>query len=107
VNYRVDFTGRARDDLERLANFTLERELARDNGDLELHGRVIDAITRAIGLLEWAPFTCRPANEDIFMRELVIPFGSSGYVVLFEIAEGGRVAIAAIRHQREDHYCGS
>jgi hypothetical protein len=43
--------------------------------------------------------------------ELVIPFGASGYVALFEI-EGAQddvtsenyVTILALRHQREDDY---
>jgi len=34
----------------------------------------------------------------------VNPFGSSGYVALFEIANAHEVIIAAVRHQREDDY---
>ena len=39
-----------------------------------------------------------------FLRELVIPFGASGYVALFEIVGNDRVIVGAVRHQREDDY---
>ena len=39
-----------------------------------------------------------------FLRELIIPFGSSGYVALFEIVDNRTVIIGAVRHQREDDY---
>jgi mRNA-degrading endonuclease RelE of RelBE toxin-antitoxin system len=34
----------------------------------------------------------------------VIPFGSTGYVALFEIDDDKTVTILAVRHQREDDY---
>jgi plasmid stabilization system protein ParE len=34
---------------------------------------------------------------------LVVPFGSAGYVVLFEIV-GNDVVVGAVRHQREEDY---
>jgi len=36
------------------------------------------------------PFTCRKASGDPFLRELLSPFGESGYVALFEIDDGRR-----------------
>ena len=50
------------------------------------------------------PFTCRKVDQSPFLRELVIPFGETGYVALFEIADNNTVVIAAVRHQREDDY---
>jgi len=35
---------------------------------------------------------------------LVIPFGASGYVALFEIDDDNTVTILAVRHHREDDY---
>ena len=35
---------------------------------------------------------------------MLIPFGSSGYVVVFEIEDANTVTILAVRHQREDDY---
>jgi hypothetical protein len=50
------------------------------------------------------PFTCRKAGDSPFLRELVISFGATGYVALFEILDEQEVVIAAVRHQREDDY---
>ena len=102
--YRVVLTKEAEDDLLRLFDFLVERELARDDGDLSLPQRAIDAIREAFKLLERFPFTCRKAGQSPFLRELVIPFGHTGYVALFEIIDNKTVAIGAIRHQREDDY---
>ncbi len=40
------------------------------------------------------------------IRELLIPFGRSGYVALFEIDDAETVTLLAFRHQREDDYFG-
>jgi hypothetical protein len=39
-----------------------------------------------------------------FLRELVIPSRSAGYVALYEIEGGGGVNVLAMRHQLEDDY---
>jgi hypothetical protein len=38
------------------------------------------------------------------LRELLIPFGHSGYVALFEIEDASTVTVLAVRHLREDDY---
>jgi mRNA-degrading endonuclease RelE of RelBE toxin-antitoxin system len=38
------------------------------------------------------------------LRELIAPFGSAGYVVLFEVEDASTVSILAVRHQRKDDY---
>ena len=103
MRYRVRFTLEALADLNRLYDFVLERELAR-GGELEPAGRAIESIEAGVALLRYSPFTCRKVGNDPFLRELVIPFGHSGYVALFEIQDSGNVLIAAVRHQREDDY---
>ena len=51
------------------------------------------------------PFSCRKAQADKpLIRELIISFGSKGYVALFEIESDKWVTILALRHQREDDY---
>ncbi len=35
---------------------------------------------------------------------LIVSFGTSGYVPLFEIESAEHVTILAVRHQREDDY---
>jgi plasmid stabilization system protein ParE len=104
VTYRVVLTAEAEEDLLRLFDFLVEREGARDGGDVDLARRALDAIKDAFKLLEQFPFTCRKVGASTFLRELVIPFGNTGYVALFEILDRQTVAIAAIRHQREDDY---
>ena len=58
-----------------------------------------------IGHLASTPFSFRKAGTSSLRRELIIPFGSSGYVALYEIEpEKVRVIILAVRHQLEDDY---
>jgi len=96
--YKVRFTPEAEDDLMRLYDFLLEK-------DLMAAEHALDAIRGAVELLRFSPFSCRKAIPDNpFLRELVIPFGSTGYVALFEIDSPSTVSILAVRHQREEDY---
>ena len=104
MTYKVVLTIEAQEDLERLFDFVLERELARDGGDLDLAADALSAIKAGLNVLERFPFTCRKAADTPFLRELVIPFGSTGYVALFEVVDGETVVVGAVRHQREDDY---
>jgi plasmid stabilization system protein ParE len=102
VSFRVRFTREAQADLERLFDFVLERELAREGGDLALAERALLAIRAGVATLKTSPFTCRKAGQSPFLRELIIPFGRTGYVALFEIEGAADVLITAVRHQLED-----
>ena len=105
MSYQVKLTREAEDDLLRLYDFMLEREIERSvGGDLALADRAIAAIHHGFATLRSSPFTCRKADQSPFLRELVIPFGGTGYVALFEISDADTVVIAAVRHQREDDY---
>lgn len=104
MTYRVRLTPQAQMDLERLFDFIIERELSRATGDLDIAERAIAAIRAGIETLRTSPFTCRKAGESPFLRELLIPFGASGYVALFEIASGQDIIVAAVRHQLEEDY---
>jgi plasmid stabilization system protein ParE len=96
--YRVRFTADAEDDLLRLYDFLLEQDLAAAE-------HALAAICTGIELLGLSPFSCRKAVADNpLLRELVIPFGTAGYVALFEIEGPSTVTILAVRHQREDDY---
>ena len=96
--YKVRFTPEAEDDLLRLYDFLLEK-------DVTAAERALDAIKEAMELLRFSPFSCRKALPDNpFLRELIVPFGSAGYVALFEIESSGTVTILALRHQREEDY---
>lgn len=104
--YTVIFSDEAEDDLLRLFDFALLRELERATGDLRVPEHAIEAIRTGCNLLAHSPFTCRkaPPGNSSFVRELLIPFGAHGYVALFEIVDGTRVIVGAVRHQREDDY---
>lgn len=98
MSYRVRYTRAARDDLRRLFAFLLERDLAAAR-------RARAAIDKATDVLQTFPMSCRKADaHNSFLRELIVPFGSGGYVLLFEIEADGWVTILAARHQREADY---
>jgi len=67
--------------------------------------RAGQAILRQFLLLEAAPELGRPFPELPELRELVIPFGDSGYVALYrhEPADD-TVYVLAFRHQKEAGY---
>lgn len=102
MTFRVRFTRAAESDLVRLYEFILRRDVT----DWALAERALEAIRQAISGLEQSPFSYRKATGggSPFLRELVIPFGSDGYVALFEIEDSHVVTILAVRHQREDDY---
>lgn len=94
--YSVRFTEEAEEDLERLYDFLCEKDVAAAK-------RALAAIRKAIRLLRFSPYSCRrvPGHQ---VRELIVPFGRAGYVLLFEIEPPRTVTILAARHQREDDY---
>jgi len=102
VTFSVRLTRQALEDLQRIEQFLVE--LALRHGDFDLPVRAVDAIRHEMRILQTNPYTCRKVGANPFERELVIPFGGSGYVALFEIMGEHEVAISAIRHQREDDY---
>lgn len=104
MSYEVIFSPEAADDLERLFDHLLERELSSSTGDLDIPSRAIEAIKQACQLLAYSPFSCRKVGISSFVRELIISFGGSGYVALFEIKSSEHVIVGAVRHQRESDY---
>jgi len=90
---RLVLAPRALDDLDRLAEFLLERSptLAAGTGAL---------IIEALEVLRGHPLIGRPAEAGL--RELLISRGRTGYVALYRYqVESDRVLVLAIRHQRE------
>lgn len=102
MTYAVLLTREAGEDLRRLEDFLVE--MALQHGDLNLPRRAADAIRNEMRVLETNPYTCLKVSSNPFERELIIPFGGSGYVALFEIIGGDEVVVSALRHQREDDY---
>jgi plasmid stabilization system protein ParE len=104
MKYQVVFSPEAQDDLLRLFDHILERELNSATGDLKIPARAIESIQQACQLLAHSPFSCRKAGQSPFIRELIISFGNSGYVAMFEIRDSNQVIIGAVRHQHESDY---
>ena len=82
MRFTVHLTREAREDLQRLEDFLVE--IALEHGDFDLPGRAVDAIRNEMRILETNPYTCRMAHSNPLERELIIPFGGSGYVALFD-----------------------
>ena len=104
MTYTVAFNEAAAVDLAQLFDFAIQRELDSATGDLGIPDRALQAIKDGLAFLETSPFACRKAGNSPFLRELVIPFGHTCNVALFEIVDSHTDIIGAIRHQREDDY---
>lgn len=98
MSFAVRFTDGAKNDLDRLYTFLVEH-------DITAAERALAAVQKALVFLQSFPFSCRKASSDsLFLREMLVPFGTSGYVLLFEIDDNATVTVLALRHQREDDY---
>lgn len=103
MTFEVRFSAAANDDLERLFDFLLER--AETAEDLDLAQAAIGAIrSSALNQLADTPYSFRKAEKSPTRRELIIPFGSTGYVALYEIASPSSVLVLTVRHQLEEDY---
>ena len=104
MTFRVLVDPEAQADLLRLYEHLLER--AEYVEDLDIADRALQAIEAAMASLAKAPFLFRKAagSRSTLRRELVIPFGASGYVLKYEIASPQLVVVLAVRHQHEADY---
>ena len=98
--FHVRFTEQAQSDLSRLYEFLLAF-------DIHTAERALLAIEYSLDFLRKSPFSCRKAADGAHgpqLRELIISFGVSGYLALFEIDDAHTVTILAVRHQKEDDF---
>ena len=103
MSFEVVFSVAADEDLQRLFDFLLDR--AKTVEDLDLARSAVEAIHAAMSHhLATTPYSFRKAGKSPTRRELIIPFGATGYVALYEIASPSRVVVLALRHQLEDDY---
>jgi plasmid stabilization system protein ParE len=96
--YAIRLTDEADHDLEELHHVLVVR-------NPQAAARAVEAVHAALGMLKRFPYACRK-NETVnepSLRELLVPFGGGGYVVLFRIALE-TVTMIAVRHQREDDF---
>ena len=95
---QVVYTGEAIEDVSRPFEFLAQ-------SDPYSASAAVTAIRSAIDILTDHPMIGRSIDEPL--RELVISFGSSGYIALYRFKpERNEVRILAIRHQREIDYSG-
>ena len=104
MTFRVVVGPEASADLQRLYQYLLDR--AEYVEDLELAERALQAIEEAMKALAKVPFLFRKETESRspLRRELVVPFGTSGYVLKYEIASPTLGVVLAVRHQHEGDY---
>lgn len=103
MNYDVQLSETAEDDLERLFDFLLDR--AETTEELDRAQAAIEAVrSTAKHRLAITPFSFRKAAQNPAQRELIIPFGGTGYVALYEIVSTSKVVVLAVRHQHEEDY---
>lgn len=92
----IRLSARARADLTRLHGFLAVKDAAAAS-------RAVDEIESSLFLLTQMPKMGRPVQAGL--RELVIDFGSSGYLALYSLEElADEIVVLALRHQREMDY---
>ncbi len=98
--YQLTIHTDAQEDLERLHDFLFD-------ADPNLAEKAIAIIEDSYGFLQRMPHSCRPAKGPHMTshhREMIVNFGKSGYLILFEITSEDTVTVLAVRHQRESDY---
>ncbi len=103
MSFVVELSPTAEADLDRLFDFLLDQGETVE--DLDRAQAAIEAIRATTQhRLAVTPFSFRKAAQNPAQRELIIPFGSTGYVAMYEIVSASKVIVLAVRHQREEDY---
>jgi plasmid stabilization system protein ParE len=103
MTFKVEFTPEAYADLDRLFDFMLD--LAETVDDAMRAYQAIEAIrTAANSHLSITPYSYRKVGVRPTLRELIVPFGSTGYILRFDIRTPELVLVVGARHQREEDF---
>ena len=95
--HAVIWSQQAVEDVRRLYQFLAVK-------NVEAAKTAATVILRKAEILDAHPNAGRPASDlEPEHRELIIPCGASGYVMLYEIA-GDDVIVLVVRHQKEAGY---
>ncbi len=95
---RLAFTSQARDGIERC------RHVLRDRNPLAAQ-RAAESIRRHLQILTRHPEAGRPVDDAPELRELLIPFGETGYVALYRhMPDRDLIVLLAFRHQKKAGY---
>lgn len=94
---RLIWTAGAVDGLGTIHRFLAEK-------DSQAAAKALDAIRKGANVLRHFPQAGRPMEDlEPEHRELLIPFGASGYAIFYETI-GDCVCILAVKHQKEAGY---
>jgi len=104
MSYSVEFTQGAEDDLVRLYDFLLNR--AETLEELDAADEAVKVIRQAaLSHLSTTPYSYRKVDSArSTLRELIIPFGTTGYILRFDIRSPSLVLVIGARHQREEDF---
>lgn len=94
---QIIYTPRALADLIRLRDFLKTK-------NLEASTRAVANIKLAIQKSAVQPERFSPVQDLIYYREIIIVFGSRGYVARFHHEPGSDIVIVRIKHQLEDDF---
>ena len=75
MKYKVQFSEAAAEDLERLFDFALERELSSESGDLDVPGRALQAIKDAMPCCDRRPLLAERSGAALSFVNLLSPSG--------------------------------
>ena len=99
----VELSPAAEADPDRIFDFLLDQGYPTEG--LDRAQAAIDAIRATVQhRLTVTPFSFRKAAQNPAQRELISPFGGTGYVAMYEIVSPSKVVVLAVRHQREEDY---
>lgn len=103
MTFKVEFTPEADADLNRLFDFLLDR--AETVEDAMRAYQAVEALrTAANSHLAITPYSCRKVGPRSTLRELIVPFGATGYILRFDIRTPELVVVIGARHQREEDF---
>lgn len=103
MSYAVEFTQGAEDDLVRLYVFLLDRTETLE--ELDVADEAVKVIRQAaLSHLSTTPYSYRKVGARSTLRELIIPFGTTGYILRFDIRSPELVLVIGARHQREEDF---
>ncbi len=103
MTFKVEFTPEADADLDRLFDFLLDRAETVEDAMLayEAVGVIREVANRHLSM---TPYSYRKVGRRTTLRELIVPFGATGYVLRFDIRTPELVLVIGARHQREEDY---
>jgi plasmid stabilization system protein ParE len=103
MTFKVEFTPEADADLDRLFDFLLEGAQTAEDA-MRAYAAVQALRVAANSHLSTSPYSYRKVGQRSTLRELIVPFGSTGYVLRFDIRTPELVLVIGARHQREEDF---